>query len=1060
MLQQGETNMNSKIHHLSRLAALLMLLMITVSTQAANQCIQPPSGIIAWWPFDETSGNTVEDRVGNHTGAYANNPVPVEGKVGGSLRFNGTNYVAVLDSDDWAFGTKDFTVELWANFDVTGGGSIGHPGDIFIGNDEGPGSRRKWFFALGGGNLNFHINSPSIGARFFPLAPFSPAVGQWYHLAVTKSGTTYTLFINGTPVASATDTNPVPNANAPLTIGQAENLGFMNGRLDEVTIYNRALTQAELQAIVIASTNGKCKDIQIQPRAGGDTGNVTVNVIGSGFSQSTLITLTKEGQVDIFGTDIQVSEDGRTLKVTFDLTDKPKGLWNVVLNKPYNMLPDAFQIESAQASTLSASIMGLPVIRADQPQEHWIYYQNNGNVNVESGHLFLRVPKNINYKIGNQTDFTTYTNDKVIDIFVNTIPAKSTRFVPLTVKVGAEIARFQIGIAVSDNTQGFMPSRLSTYRPGLLNESSQNNTFKPEVAGSVLTSDSLILIPGAISFDWRNTPPGYVHYFTARIGDGSPFTQTAIRYIDSDGRSYIAWSFPHRDIGSPHDIEKIPLEDFILNPENGQLKYFDNNPEHPDITLDITLEHRFAIRPFSDDKKMQALRDRLPQTFQKLKDLLNNGFCKKGDIENKKCESCIGFVTDMIYYFSGMNPPWDFTEFTEITALTAWLKENGYDEIVLKFNELYELESPEEFKVWAINTYTWLLKELILAFDPNDKVGAIGNGNARFVSSSNPLVYSVLFENKSTASGPAQEIVIRDQLDLTVLKSGSLMLGPLKLGDKKIVPPTGVSSFSADIDLRPDSNIIARAIAGLDPNTGMLTWHITALDPLTGNPTNDPLAGVLPPNINPPEGDGSVVFTVMPKPGLPTGTEIRNKASIVFDTNAPIETPEWLNTIDNAKPESQVLTLPATQTSTSFKVEWSGNDVGAGVKDYSIFVSENGGTYNPWLTNVADTSGIFTGNFGKIYSFYSVARDLTGNIEDVPVGPDTTTQLVAVLKPGDLNGDESVTCADMAIVKASFGKRTGQAGFDPRADVNKDGIVDIRDLSFVSRLLPAGTKCS
>jgi hypothetical protein len=52
-----------------------------------------------------------------------------------------------------------------------------------------------------------------------------------------------------------------------------------------------------------------------------------------------------------------------------------------------------------------------------------------------------------------------------------------------------------------------------------------------------------------------------------------------------------------------------------------------------------------------------------------------------------------------------------------------------------------------------------------------------------------------------------------------------------------------------------------------------------------------------------------------------------------------------------------------------------------------------------------------------------------------------------------------VGCADIAIVKASFGKRSGQPGFDPRADVNNDGVVDVRDLAFVSKQLPAGTRC-
>lgn len=61
--------------------------------------------------------------------------------------------------------------------------------------------------------------------------------------------------------------------------------------------------------------------------------------------------------------------------------------------------------------------------------------------------------------------------------------------------------------------------------------------------------------------------------------------------------------------------------------------------------------------------------------------------------------------------------------------------------------------------------------------------------------------------------------------------------------------------------------------------------------------------------------------------------------------------------------------------------------------------------------------------------------------------------------PGDVNGDGKVDCIDLAIIKASFGKRSGQPGFDARADVNKNGVVDIRDLSFVSQKLPVGSHC-
>ncbi len=61
--------------------------------------------------------------------------------------------------------------------------------------------------------------------------------------------------------------------------------------------------------------------------------------------------------------------------------------------------------------------------------------------------------------------------------------------------------------------------------------------------------------------------------------------------------------------------------------------------------------------------------------------------------------------------------------------------------------------------------------------------------------------------------------------------------------------------------------------------------------------------------------------------------------------------------------------------------------------------------------------------------------------------------------PGDADGDGVVGCSDLAIVKASIGKKPGQAGYDARADVNKDGLVDARDLAYVNARLPAGSTC-
>ena len=60
---------------------------------------------------------------------------------------------------------------------------------------------------------------------------------------------------------------------------------------------------------------------------------------------------------------------------------------------------------------------------------------------------------------------------------------------------------------------------------------------------------------------------------------------------------------------------------------------------------------------------------------------------------------------------------------------------------------------------------------------------------------------------------------------------------------------------------------------------------------------------------------------------------------------------------------------------------------------------------------------------------------------------------------GDLDGDGKVNCADISIVRVAFGKKLGQAGFDNRADTNKDKVINVRDLSFVSRYLPKSVVC-
>ncbi len=287
---------------------------------------------------------------------------------------------------------------------------------------------------------------------------------------------------------------------------------------------------------------------------------------------------------------------------------------------------------------------------------------------------------------------------------------------------------------------------------------------------------------------------------------------------------------------------------------------------------------------------------------------------------------------------------------------------------------------------------------VVEAFDPNDKFGPVGVGPPRHVLGSEPLRYAVYFENKATATAPAQEVVVTDQLDANLLDLNSFRFGPLSFGDRRLIP-IGGTDFVTDVDLRPSKSLIVRVSGKLDTSSGLLTWRFVSLDPATGLPTTDPLAGFLPPNVNPPEGDGNILFTVSPKKDLPTGTVISNSASIVFDENSAIQTPTWSNTLDNSPPASRVHPLPATQSSASFNVQWSGMDAGAGISDYTIYVSDNGGPFTPWLTS-SGTQATFVSNANHTYSFFSVARDKAGNAEVVKTAAEASTQIVSIANIG------------------------------------------------------------
>ena len=281
----------------------------------------------------------------------------------------------------------------------------------------------------------------------------------------------------------------------------------------------------------------------------------------------------------------------------------------------------------------------------------------------------------------------------------------------------------------------------------------------------------------------------------------------------------------------------------------------------------------------------------------------------------------------------------------------------------------------------------------ISSFDPNEKVGPRLTSPMNYTKGKDDYTYTIYFENKATATAAAQEIAVVDTLDKKALDLSTFSFGVFGFGDTTFTAPSKYqTSFTKDIDLRPKTNLIVRLTAKLDTLSGIALWKFVSLDPLTKQMTEDPLLGFLPPNKKSPQGEGFLSYIVKPKLSLPLNTKIKNSATIVFDNNAPIPTNQWINTIDDTKPVSAIEPL-VNPTDTLFTVKWKGNDTGSGVKDYTIFVSEEGGAYTTWIANTKNTSAIFKGQNNKSYSFYSIVRDSVLNIEEKLKIPDVTVKV-------------------------------------------------------------------
>jgi hypothetical protein len=204
-----------------------------------------PAGLVLAFGFEEGTGTTTADVSGNaHPGTLVGTTWATTGKYGRAVVLNGsTQYVRV---DAPSAPTGDFSWMVWANpttlsgwrglLEIQTSGSAG----VELALDAG--RPQVW--------SNGQLRLTATGVL---------AVNTWTHMAITRAGSTLTVYVNGVSVGTATETAAFSWSTCPFLIGvDADSgcTGLLNGQfagqLDEFRLYNRALSPTEIQAAMNA----------------------------------------------------------------------------------------------------------------------------------------------------------------------------------------------------------------------------------------------------------------------------------------------------------------------------------------------------------------------------------------------------------------------------------------------------------------------------------------------------------------------------------------------------------------------------------------------------------------------------------------------------------------------------------------------------------------------------------------------------------------------------------------------------------------------------------------
>ena len=289
--------------------------------------------------------------------------------------------------------------------------------------------------------------------------------------------------------------------------------------------------------------------------------------------------------------------------------------------------------------------------------------------------------------------------------------------------------------------------------------------------------------------------------------------------------------------------------------------------------------------------------------------------------------------------------------------------------------------------------------QIVGSADPNLIAGPAGAGKRKMVGNQQRLSYQVQFENDpGLATAPAQ--VVRINLPLSAaFDPQQFRLGSFGWANNTYPVPANSSSYTTLVDMPDSLGYDVRVLGTVDVVGRRLVWQFETIDPATGVAPADPNKGFLLLNNATGRGQGFVNYTIKASPAAVTGDTLAAQATIVFDTNPPLATNRWKNVLDAAAPSSRLAALPATFAGTTVPLTWTASDDtrGSGLLSYDLYVSREGGPFQPVAQNIPTRSYAFTGLPNTRYDFFVLAQDTTNNQEALKLVGDTYTVLGTTL---------------------------------------------------------------